>query len=62
MTSGCVTVCDREALGEHVEVFNTEMAGLHTAAIGARNHLKDNVDTTSPNKIIFYVDNSSVIR
>ena len=51
-----------EALGEHVEVFDTEMAGLHTAVIGARNYLKDNVDATSPNKIIFYADNSSAIR
>src|SRR5260370_31121106 len=52
----------REALGEHTEVFNAEMAGLHAAAMEARWYIKNKPANRRLVKIVFYMDNMGAIH
>ena len=51
-----------EALGEHAEVFDTEMAGLHTVASETWDYISDTNTTPKPTNIIFYINNAAAIR
>ena len=50
-----------EALGKHVEVYDLEMAGLHTAAKAAWNFISNMEPPARPTNIIFYVDNTAAV-
>ena len=52
----------KEALGEHLEVFDTEMAGLHAATIKARHFIENKSLNRRPHKIAFYTDNTGAIQ
>src|SRR5258708_31200892 len=52
----------KEALGEHSEVFDMEMAGLHAATIEARHFIKNETLNRRPHKIAFYADNTGAIH
>src|SRR5258708_25467052 len=49
------------ALGEHTEVFDTEMMGLHVAAEATREFLLAEPPHLKPPNIIFYADNAGSI-
>ncbi len=49
------------ALGEHTEVFDAEMAGLHMAAETMRDFLLAEPHHLKPSNIIFYADNAGSI-
>ncbi len=50
------------AMGEHTEVFNMEMVGLHRAVTEARNFIENQPPDNRPHKIAFYTDNMGVIQ
>src|SRR6266436_2617339 len=50
------------AMGEHTEVFDTEMAGLHRAVTEVRNFIENQPPDNRPHKIAFYADNMGVIQ
>ncbi len=50
------------AMGQHTEVFNAEMAGLHMAAIEARHFIKNEPPDNRPQKIAFCTDNTGAIQ
>ena len=49
-------------MGEHTEVFDVEMAGLHTVAIEARCFIKNVPTGNKLCKIVFYADNTGAIQ
>src|SRR5258708_39954120 len=50
------------ALGEHAEVFDAEMAGLHTATTEARHFIEDTPQEDKLHKIALYTDNTGAIQ
>jgi len=52
----------KEALGEHTEVYDAEMAGLHAATVEARHFIKNETLNRRPHKIAFYADNTGAIH
>ncbi len=50
------------ALGEHMEVYNVEMAGLCTATMEVRWFIKNKPMTNRPHKIVSYADNTGAIN
>src|SRR5260221_8051201 len=52
----------KEALGEHMEVYDMEMVGLHAATIKARHFIKNKTPNRRPHKIAFYADNTEAIH
>src|SRR5258708_24324834 len=50
------------AMGEHTEVFDVEMVGLHMVAIETRCFIKSIPPDSRPHKIVFYADNMSTIQ
>ena len=49
-------------MGEHTEVFDVEMVGLHMVAIETRCFIKSIPPDSRPHKIVFYADNMSTIQ
>ena len=58
---GCEVFRQGKVLGEHTEVYDTEMAGLQAAAEETRRYILDEWTETKPKRIIFYADNSAAI-
>ena len=58
---GCKVFRRSEALGEHVEVYDAKMVGLHAAVEEARRYITSNETHPKPNNLIFYADNSAAI-
>src|SRR5258708_39515083 len=58
---GCEVFRQGKVLGEHTEVYDTEMAGLRAAAEETRRYILDEWTETKPERIIFYADNSAAI-
>jgi len=52
----------RGALGEHTEVFDAEMAGLHEATTEARWFIENAPQDNKLHKIAFYADNMGAIQ
>src|SRR5258708_8588404 len=52
----------KEALGEHTEVYDVEMAGLHAAAKEARRYTETQPPDSKPHKLAFYADNTGAIQ
>src|SRR5260221_2611628 len=50
------------AMGEHTEVFDTEMAGLHRAVNEAKNLIENQTPDHRPHKIAIYADYTGVIQ
>ena len=51
----------RESLGEHAEVFDMEMVGLHAAVLEAWDYIND-MNTASKLTNIIYANNAAAIR
>ena len=58
---GCKVFQRSEALGEHVEVYDAKMVGLHAAAEEAWRYITCNETHPKPDNLIFYADNSAAI-